>query len=164
MTPEETQFGELSPRYNFIVNPYPDQRMSRCPICEEKTGQRKLPLIIHVDPLQLVALNYTNRYCRHCDLLIAHRHEVERLLTDLFRRIDPAAIGNDYLILGTLDKKAWRKHKAQPHEVTEMRAHIHDFKTVYQELRISRPGWYKRGQTPPIAEPPPSEEWIKGGA
>ncbi len=105
----KSRFGGLKPKYSFILNPYPDQRISRCPFCEEKTGQRKIPLLIHTDPLHLIALNYTCRYCKDCDLLIAHKHEVEHLLTDLFRQFDPEVIGNDYLIIGTVEKKAWRE-------------------------------------------------------
>ncbi len=103
------QFGGLPPRYSFVFNPYPDMRISSCPYCAKKTGQRKIPLLIHIKPLHLIALNYTCRYCAECDLLIAHRHEVEHLLTALFRKYDPAAVGNDYLVTGTVEKKAWRE-------------------------------------------------------
>ena len=92
---KKSHFGGLKPKYNFILNPYPDQRLSRCPFCEKKTGQRKIPLLIHTDPLQLIALNYTCRYCHDCDLLIAHKHEIEHLLTNLFLQFDPEVIGND---------------------------------------------------------------------
>ena len=158
-----TQFGELSPKYNFILNPYPDQRLSHCPICERKTGQRKIPLLIHIDPMHLIALNYTCRYCRHCDLLIGHKHEIERLLTGMFVRYDPSVIGNEYLIVGTLEKKAWREGIKQPKPIADMLPHGHDFKTYYQELRLSRPGYYSDDQEPPIMDPPPSKEWVKPG-
>lgn len=70
------------PQYNFVLNPYPDERLSRCPFCSNKTGQRKRPLVIHIDPMHLIALNYTCRYCEQCDLLVAHKHEIEHLLYD----------------------------------------------------------------------------------
>ena len=101
---KKPQFGELPPSYNFVLNPYPEERLSRCPFCAEKTGQRKIPLFIHVDPMQLIALNYTCRYCHNCDVLIAHKHEIEHHLTELFRRMAPETIGNDYLIMGTMEK------------------------------------------------------------
>jgi len=44
------QFGYLPPKYNFLLNPYPEIRFSKCPDCQSKTGQRKLPILIHVDP------------------------------------------------------------------------------------------------------------------
>ena len=157
----KSRFGGLPPRYGFVLNPYPDMRMSSCPFCERKTGQRKIPLLIHVDPLHLIALNYTCRYCKDCDLLIAHKHEIEHLLTALFSQMDPEAVGNDYLIIGTVEKKTWREGIQQPKGSDEMLPHVSDFATYYKELRFSRPGWYKRDQEPPIWEPPPSREWVK---
>ncbi len=137
---KRSQFGELPPKYSFMLNPYPDQRVSRCPLCEGKTGQRKIPLLIHIDPLHLIALNYTNRYCSVCDLLVANKHEIEHLLTDLFRQYDPRVIGNNYLIVGTVEKDAWREGLEQPKAINEMLPHASDFATYYQELRVTRPG------------------------
>jgi hypothetical protein len=37
-------------RFRFFLNPYQDVRFSTCPQCANKTGQRKLPLFIHIDP------------------------------------------------------------------------------------------------------------------
>jgi len=62
-------FGQLPPRYGFMLNPYPDHRVSRCPLCEGKTGQRKIPLIIHIEPMHMIVLNYTCRFCQACDLV-----------------------------------------------------------------------------------------------
>jgi hypothetical protein len=99
------QFGYLPPKYNFALNPYPEIRFSKCPDCQNKTGQRKLPLLIHVEPQNLIALNYTNRYCDRCDKLIAHKDEIEHFLTDMFLQINPDYIGNNYLVFGTVEKK-----------------------------------------------------------
>jgi hypothetical protein len=107
-------FGGLPPRYSFMLNPYPDHKVSRCIVCSHKTGQRKLPLLVHIDPMHLIALNYTCRYCRYCDLLVASKPEIEHLLTELFRQHDPEVIGNDYLIIGTVKKAAWRGGLVQP--------------------------------------------------
>lgn len=165
MTEEKkVQLGKLPPKYKFIMNPYPDKRLSRCPMCEGKTGQRKLPLLIHVNPRQLIVLNYTCRYCRSCDLLMAHKHEVEHYLYNTFSSLNPDAIGNDYLILGTVEKKAWRERQKVPKPPAEMFEHARDFRTVYEELRHRREGWYPKDLERPIVEPPPSEEWVKRGA
>jgi hypothetical protein len=51
----------------------------KCPQCLAGTRQRELPLVIHIEPLQLVALNKACRYCPHCDLLIAHQDQLEAL-------------------------------------------------------------------------------------
>jgi len=160
-TSEQSRFGGLPRKYSFAFNPYPDQRVSRCPLCNRKTGQRKVPLVIHIDPQQIVALNYTCRYCSQCDLLIAHKHQVEHLLTTICLQRAPTLIGNDYLVIGTMEKRAWREGQEQPKSVQETQAYIADFTTYYGELQITRPGWYGPGQEPPVIEPPPSQEWVK---
>lgn len=138
------QFGGLPPRYSFMLNPYPSERLSRCPLCEQKSRQRKLPLLIHIDPGQLIALNYTCRYCPACDLLVA-----------------PGMIGNDYLIIGTVEKRVWREGLEQPRTFDEMLPHVSDFANYYSELRQTRPGYYRVDQEPLTMEPPPSQEWVK---
>ncbi len=54
------QLGKQPPRYRFFLNPYKDVRFTRCPQCDNKTRQRKLPLFVHVDPMQPLLLNNTN--------------------------------------------------------------------------------------------------------
>ena len=154
------RFGLAPKKYNFAMNPYPDARYTKCPICEQKTGQRKLPLFIHIDPAYPIALNYTCRYCSKCDLLIGHQAEFEELLTKMFSQHDPTIIGNDYLIMGTMDRKAWKENMANPKPPAEMLAHISDFKS-YQIVQRSRAGWFPEGVEPPFDEPPPSVHWIK---
>lgn len=158
---KKPRFGELPPLYSFSINPYPDLRFSRCPTCEQKTGQRKIPLFIHVDPNYPIALNYTCRFCKKCDLLIAHKFEIEHLLVTIFQKLDPDAIGNKYLIIGTVEKKAWRENMQHPIKPTEMLSKIHDFKTVPSELSMTRGGWYAPNQEPQVMIPPPSSEWLK---
>ena len=80
---KKPRVGGLPAKYNFVLNPYADQRLSGCPFCSRKTGQRKVPLFIHVDPFHPVAINRTRKYCQSCDLLMAHKHEVEHLLHHL---------------------------------------------------------------------------------
>ncbi len=154
------RIGYLPPKHNFSLNPYPETRFSRCPDCHDKTGQRKLPLLIHVDPENLIALNYTNRYCARCDMLIGHKDEIEHLLTDLFEQINPECIGNNYLVLGTVEKKAWRENMKNPKPPAEMLRHVHDFKS-YQDIRMTMGGWFREEEIPPVVEPRPSEEWMK---
>jgi len=121
-----------------------------------------LPLLIHVDPQYPIALNYTCRYCRHCDLLIGHKHEIEHHLAQMFTQRDPSAIGNKYLIMGTVNKKVWREGLTQRKPAAEvMSSHLSVFKTTYQELRLSQPGWYPQGKEPPEMPPPLSSEWVK---
>ena len=154
------QFGYLPPKYNFSLNPYPESRFYRCPDCQNKTGQRKLPLLIHVEPKSLIALNYTNRYCHRCDMLIGHKHEIEHYLTEMFLKINPEVIGNYYLVFGTVEKIAWCENMNQSKSFNEMLHHINDFKS-YQNIRMKMAGWFKEGQETPVMEPPPSTEWVK---
>ena len=155
---EKTRFGDLRPQYHFALNPYPDMRFTSCPRCRAKTGQRKLPLLIHIDPRMLIALNYTNRYCKRCDLLIAQKSEIEHYLTEMFREAEPELVGNDYLIFATVGKRAWRENMRQAKPLPELRAHISDFKS-YEELRMTMVGWFR--EEPPVQEPPASMEWLK---
>jgi Calcium binding len=98
------QFGKQPPQYRFFLNPYQDVRFTSCPQCDSKMRQRKLPLVIHIDPIQLLSLNKTCRYCPHCDLLIAHQDDVEHVLASIFTQRKPEIVGNDYLVVGTLEK------------------------------------------------------------
>jgi hypothetical protein len=142
---KEIRIGKLPPQYIFILNPYTDVRFTRCPNCDQRMKQRKLPLFIHVDPMNPVVLNYTCRYCPDCDLLIAHQDEIEGLLAAMFAADDPSVVGNDYLVLGTVERKAWRESMKQPKSIPEIREHLHDFK----EVRTIRPaGWYPADELP----------------
>ena len=114
--PRPPRLGQQTPRYRFFLNPYQDARFTRCPICRAPMRQRKLPLVIHVDPMQLVALNKTCRYCPRCDLLIAHQDEVEGILAALFSERQPEVIGNDYLVIGTVDRPEWKQRLYLPVE------------------------------------------------
>ena len=158
---KKSLLSQLPRKYHFALNPYPEMRLSRCPYCDQKTSQRKIPLLIHIEPLNLISLNYTCRYCQACDLLIAHKHEIELLLTTLFRQRDPGVIGNEYLIMGTMDKAVWREALHQPKAAQEMLSKANIFLEYHKELRMTRPGWYPEGQDPPVMEPPASQEWAK---
>lgn len=154
------RFGLLPPQYHFAFNPYPDMRFTSCPECRAKTGQRKRPLLIHVDPHTLVALNYTNRYCKRCDLLIGHKHEIEHHLTEMFRGSKPEIVGNDYLIFGIVERKAWAENMRRAKPLQDVRAHTSDFKS-YGEIRMSMGGWFPADQEPPVMEPPAATEWVR---
>jgi hypothetical protein len=142
-----TRIGKLPPQYTFILNPYAEYRFTRCPDCDQPMKQRKLPLFIHVDPINPVALNYTCRYCPACDLLIAHQDELESLLAAMFFERDPSVIGNDYLVLGTIERPAWREGVKQPKSIAEMLEHLHDFKEV-QTVQVQPGGWYPADMDP----------------
>ena len=157
---QRAKFGNLPRMYNFSLNPYPELKFNSCPHCEKKTGQRTLPLIIRIKPAQFVVMNYKNRYCKHCDSLIAHKHEIEEYLVSTFSKNVPEIIGNEYLVFGSIEKKMWQESKKNPAKSFDIREHAHDFKS-YEEIRMTMGGWFKKGTTPPVMKPPASEYWVK---
>jgi hypothetical protein len=122
------RIGELAPRYLFALNPYKDYRASTCPHCGRPTRARKFALLIHVDPENLIALGKTCRFCPKCELIIAYQDELESLLAAMFQQRDPSVIGNDYLVIGTVDRQAWREGLQQPKSVADMLPFVADFK------------------------------------
>jgi hypothetical protein len=125
---ESPRLGRQPPRFRFFLNPYRDVRFTTCPQCSGKTRARKLPLVIHVDPAQLVALNKTCRYCPDCDLLIAHQDESEGFLASLFSDLRPEDVGNPYLVIGTEDRADWLRGVRTPLFPYEALGYVHDFK------------------------------------
>lgn len=124
------------------MNPYSDVRFTTCPRCAGKTRQLKLPLVIYIDPIQLVALNKTCRYCPYCDLLIAHQDELEAWLAAFFTEQRPEIVGNDYLVVGTEDRAAWARGVRTPLLIAELLECLHDFREV---VRFTPPpGWVRR--------------------
>jgi hypothetical protein len=133
------RLGKQPSRYTFFLNPYTDARFTKCPRCEGKVGQKKLPLVIHIDDGGMMVLNKTCRYCPACDLLIAHKDEIEALLTSCFQRAAPEVVGNDYLVVGTVDRADWRRGtegNVTPRNMIEV---LHDFKDVVQLKFVG--GW-----------------------
>jgi hypothetical protein len=75
----------------------------------------------------MVVLNKTCRFCHPCELLITHQDEIEGCLAQLFAELAPQVIGNDYLVVGTIERKDWRRGLTEPLENAEMLAALHDF-------------------------------------
>lgn len=124
------RLGKQSPRYRFFLNPYRDVRFSKCPQCSNKMGQRKLPLFIHIDPNQPLLLKKTCRYCSHCDLLIAHRDELDHLITRAFPILDLETVNNQYLVIGTVDRTDWKRIDQNKLSIRATIEALHDFKEV----------------------------------
>ena len=151
------RLGKLPPTYRFILNPHAETRVSRCPSCEQRMHQRKVPLFIHVDPKIPVILGYTCRYCPECDLLVAHQDEIEHLLAALFAERDPSVIGNDYMVMGTVERALWRESMKVEKGVGELVENLHDFKEVL-ELEFQPGGWYPNEDKTPGAQTRPGSE------
>jgi SEC-C motif len=153
-----TRIGKKPPRHRFILNPYPEERFALCPECDRPTEQRKVPLVIHIEPLNPVSLNKTCRYCPRCDLLIAHRDEVEAQLAALFGKRHPEVIGNDYLVLGTMDVEVWERGRQTPLTVRDTLDNLHDFQDVLRIQPADEEGkpLEQRTQKQPRPKPPGS--------
>jgi hypothetical protein len=124
------RLGKQAPRYKFFLNPYQDARFTRCPKCEAKTRQKKLPLVIHIDDWGTVVLNKTCRFCPGCQLLILHQDKLEAYLVAFFEEQAPEVAGNDYLVIGTVDRPDWKRGTHTPMGTGEMVDCLHDFKDV----------------------------------
>ena len=115
----DNKVGKRQPhrtRHLFFLNPYSDVAFTKCPKCEGKTRLRKLPLVIHIEPDQMLVLNKTCRYCPGCDLVIARQSELEPLMAAAFAERRPEVVGNEYLVVGTLDRSNWRAQMREPSE------------------------------------------------
>ena len=78
---------------------------------------------------------------------------------DLFGAIC-AAKHSLYLIIGTVERKAWRENMKQPKPFAEMMAQTHDFKSHYT-IQLTMAGWFPEGVEPPLWQPPPPTVWVK---
>ncbi len=135
------RLGKQPPRYRFFLNPYQDARFSTCPQCSQKTGQRKLPLFIHIDPKQPLLLNKTCRYCPHCDLLIAHKDELDAVITRVFSVLNPGIVGNKYLVIGALDRADGKRIDREKLPIQDTIEALHDFKEAVMFKPMG--GWRK---------------------
>ena len=98
-----------------------------------KTSQKKLPLVIHIDDGGMMVLNKTCRYCPGCDLLIADKDEgFEPCWRQYFQRTAREVVGNDYLVVGTVDRADWRRGMEGDMTPQDMIKVLHDFKDVVQ--------------------------------
>ncbi len=133
------RMGALPPRYSFALNPYRDVRFTICPGCEAKTGLRKMPLIIHTKGLGLFVLRKTCRLCVACDMVIVHQDELEPLIRARLPRPKPARKPLEYLVLGTVDSRVWRKGLAGGVSLDELLQHMADF-SRYIKIEYARQG------------------------
>ena len=125
--------GALPPRYSFFLNPYKNERFSRCPRCKAQTRVRKIPLVIHVDSFGLVLLRKTCRLCVVCEVLIAHEAEMNRLIDG----VKPHEGGQQkYLVLGTLQRGTWRQGLSGSVTIQQVRDDMADFK-AYMRVDIT---------------------------
>jgi hypothetical protein len=138
------RIGKLPPRYSFLLNPYTDVRLSKCPKCEKLTFLRKFALFIHIEGYGPLALGKTCRWCNRCQLMMAHKDELDRELAHCMGRLAPEAVGKDYLVLGTIDKKVWRAGLEGGGGTEGILDHVAGFKK-WLDLHVDPGGWRPAG-------------------
>ncbi|MFQ6036170.1 MAG: hypothetical protein ACE5NM_10060 [Sedimentisphaerales bacterium] len=136
----KTKFKPEKRRHRFFLNPYEDVAFTKCPKCHTKTLVRKFPLVIHIEPAQMLILNKTCKYCTKCDLIVARKSEVEALMTACFEDKNPEIIGNEYLVMGTLEKRDWRARDTMNEDPEETIKRMFVFKDVWNFEPMST--WY----------------------
>jgi len=90
-----------------------------------------MPLAILIEAWGMVVLNKTCRYCPNCGLLIAHQDQIDEQLAHAFAHSASGEL-NDYVVVGTLERKDWRRGMTQPLSDAEMLAALHDFRDHLQ--------------------------------
>jgi hypothetical protein len=133
----QKQIGALSPRYSFALNPYSEMRFTVCPECRSTTRIRKLPLVIHVERFGIIILRKTCRLCTDCDMVIVHQNELEPLVTNRLCALGHSIDQCDYLVLGTVDPKVWRRGLTGGVSLHEVVQHMADFR---KHLQIEQTG------------------------
>ena len=73
------------------------------------------------------------------------QHEVEGELAAAFSQLAPTMIGNDYLVVGTVETKFWKHGMKGTTELSNTLDHVADFRKVYN-LTIQPAGWYPADQ------------------
>ena len=143
MAKSKTYIGKLKPRYSFMLNPYSDIRLSKCPKCQKLTHLRKFALFILIEDMGPIVQGKTCRYCSKCELIMAHQDELEGELMLGLQKIAPQAIGNEYSVIGTFDKKVWEgRLKNEETDGKEIFNYLADFKTML-DLKVEPGGWYR---------------------
>jgi len=136
------RMGKQKPRYSFLLNPYADVRLSKCPRCNRLTHLRKFPLFIHVDGWGPLILGKNCRYCTPCELIMAHQDELEAELARSPAHFVPGTPEHGYLVLGTVERKVWRKGlTGSGNPLDEVLEHTADFKKHF-DLHYEPGGWY----------------------
>lgn len=127
-------------KYKFFLNPYNDAAFTKCPQCNRNTVVRKIALLIHIDPHDLFVLNKQCKFCAVCELIIAKKSEIESMMVRKFEMVKPEIIGNDYLVIGVVDKSNWNLVKNMKMTSKDLLDSAYIFKDVLN-FEIIPGGW-----------------------
>jgi len=136
-------------RYDFFLNPYANKAFNKCPKCDQKTKLRKIPLVIHIDPRQLITLNKMCRCCLTCDLIIVNQIQLETMLAQALETTHPEIIGHDYFVFGTIDRKDWEVARKDIMPASELIDRVSLFKGLlkFEAIPAER---YLAGNSPKV--------------
>jgi hypothetical protein len=147
----KNKLGQLPPRYCFILNSYTDIRVSKCPRCRKLTHMRRFVLLIYVEGWGLFAQGKTCRCCTPCELIIAHKDELEAELVSFFEKHSSEAICNPYMVMGTVERQHWKQRLVGGGDpVTEALEHVADFKKVMNLKMVG--GWQPMNKLRPAKQ------------
>lgn len=132
----------MKKKHKFFLNPYSDCAFTKCPKCETKTKIRKFSLVIHIEPQQLFLLNKQCKYCTKCDLIIVKKQEIESLMSASMIKENPQIIGNNYLVIGTLERQDWKQGNQGLLSSKEIIERVYVFEDEW-EFEVIPGGWYR---------------------
>jgi hypothetical protein len=139
------RIGKQPARYQFLLNPHEEMRLSRCPTCQKLTYPRKFALLIHVEGFGPYVQGKTCKYCSACEMIICDQLELETELTSALHRLQPDLIGNEYLVLGTMDLKTWKTGLSGATQgLGAALAHVAEFKK-HLDIDFDPGGWIPAG-------------------
>jgi hypothetical protein len=143
-----------------MLNPFPQTRLSKCPKCQKLTFPRKFALLIHVDGFGPYVQGKTCRYCSRCEMIMCQQDELEEQLAHAFAQRSPEVLGNEYLVLGTVETKtATAAFKGAVTSLGGAISHVAQFKKHF-DLEYDPGGYRPAGAPPRYLEPtPPPTSW-----
>jgi hypothetical protein len=89
-------------------------------------------------------LNKTCRLCVLCETLIVDRAELERVI--IGAGFAAAVKVQDYVVLGTIDRRTWRRGLIGDAQLLDIREHMADFKK-YLKVDVVPAHWERPNET-----------------
>ena len=139
---DRQKLGAKPPRYSFILNPHTNLRFSKCPQCQRQAFARKFPLVVVVQGDTGYNQGLTCKYCASCELIMAHKQDLDTQVNYYCEAYRPELLGNAYLVIGTIERSVWKKGIQTPSTVAESFEQIAPIKK-YLELEYRPAGWYR---------------------
>lgn len=94
--------------------------------------------------LKVSVWSFWKRQCRLClerETLVAHQAELDAVIRGVVDR----AASPKYVVLGTANRRAWRRGMAGGLSFNDVALHVADFKT-YLRVDFTARGWYRNGE------------------